>query len=140
MPKLDANKIEQANRIIQQLVKQDKEKRFTLKPGARLKLAHNLRYLHQSRTDFVAEHTALIEKYGTPMEGNPGQFEVKRDSVNWAAFESEYNSLAKTEMEIDLQPLTGDELFNEKSGASNQIEVDLLADLITVGLLEEKAA
>lgn len=148
--KYNHNKLARAFTALQNLIAEDKKNVLVLSSGVRLRLGGNFRRVREELTQVQTEQQALFEKYGTPStdKATEGQFQVQRASEKWEEFKKQYDDLQKEEVEVAINPITDAELINarkvktrdEKGQVSendveNQVSIDLIADLQTVGIL-----
>ena len=79
--------------------------------------------------DFEITKDGLINKYGTDVldsEGNVTQKRVSPDDKTWTDFVKEINTVAESDVDIDITPITVDELFEM------ELDTDALADLVPI--------
>ena len=69
----------------------------------------------------------LVQKHGEPMEGKPGDFQVKEGTEEFTKFLEEYNELLSVEVTVPIEIVT---LPESVGGKSLDIEAGVLMPLI----------
>lgn len=135
---LTVKQVIQANVALTELVKADKENKFILPSAVRIKLAGNLRKTRPVSDEYLEAYNLLVERLGEQVEGAPeGSLKVKKENI--ATFKQEHKDALAVEKDITLTSVKQKDILGDDGDGkkSNQIPVDLLADLIEVGVIQE---
>lgn len=122
-------KVYQVNNIYSRIKNVIENKDIDIKAKFKFKLLRLYSEVQSIVKDFEITKDGLINKYGTDVldsEGNVTQKRVSPDDKTWTDFVKEINTVAKSDVDIDITPITVDELFEM------ELDTDALADLVPI--------
>jgi hypothetical protein len=128
------NKVIQINGALVDLINKDKENKLLFSSALRLRLRDNFVGIKEIVASYQEENNSLVEKYGTPITGQPQYKEVKQDSENWEAFKTEFEAMLNEEYDVTIKPLTESELINAET-KEYRVDVATLISLNDLGLV-----
>lgn len=122
-------KVYQVNNIYSRIKNVIENKNIDIKAKFKFKLLRLYSEVQSIVKDFEMTKDGLINKYGTDVldsEGNVTQKRVSPNDKTWADFVKEINTVAESDIDIDITPITVDELFEM------ELDTDALADLVPI--------
>lgn len=122
-------KVYQVNNIYSRIKNVIENKDIDIKAKFKFKLLRLYSEVQSIVKDFEITKDGLINKYGTDVldsEGNVTQKRVSPDDKTWTDFVKEINTVAESDVDIDITPITVDELFEM------ELDTDALADLVPI--------
>lgn len=122
-------KVYQVNNIYSRIKKVIENKDNGIKAAFKFKLLRLYSEVQPVEKDFETTKDGLVNKYGTDVldsEGNVTQKRVSPEDKTWADFVKEINTVADSDVDIDITPITVDELFEM------ELDTDALADLVPI--------
>lgn len=122
-------KVYQVNNIYSRIKKVIENKDNGIKAAFKFKLLRLYSEVQPVEKDFETTKDGLVNKYGTDVldsEGNVTQKRVSPEDKTWADFIKEINTVAESDVDIDITPITVDELFEM------ELDTDALADLVPI--------
>lgn len=122
-------KVYQVNNIYSRIKNVIENKDIDIKAKFKFKLLRLYSEVQSIVKDFEMTKDGLINKYGTDVldsEGNVTQKRVSPDDKTWTDFVKEINTVAESDVDIDITPITVDELFEM------ELDTDALADLVPI--------
>ena len=122
-------KVYQVNNIYLRIKKVIENKDNGIKAAFKFKLLRLYSEVQPVEKDFETTKDGLVNKYGTDVldsEGNVTQKRVSPEDKTWADFIKEINTVAESDVDIDITPITVDELFEM------ELDTDALADLVPI--------
>jgi hypothetical protein len=136
-----------AQGLIEKLIQSDKENKFVFSSSTRIRLSQNLRKTRPEVAGYNEDHRDLVVKLGKKVleDGkDTGRIEIAPNSPEIKEYVERKNQMLGCETEITLRSITVEELFGYSDEyvkahpeiKQNQIDLDLLADLQDVGLVE----
>lgn len=122
-------KVYQVNNIHTRIKNVIENKDVDIKATFKFKLLRLYSEVQNIVKDFEMTKDGLVNKYGTDVldsEGNITQKRVSPEDKTWADFVKEINAVADSNVDIDITPITADELFEMG------LDIDALADLVPI--------
>lgn len=122
-------KVYQVNNIYSRIKKVIENKDNGIKAAFKFKLLRLYSEVQPVEKDFETTKDGLVNKYGTDVldsEGNVTQKRVSPEDETWTDFVKEINTVAESDVDIDITPITVDELFEM------ELDTDALADLVPI--------
>lgn len=122
-------KVYQVNNIYSRIKNVIENKDIDIKAKFKFKLLRLYSEVQSIVKDFEMTKDGLINKYGTDVldsEGNVTQKRVSPDDKTWTDFVKEINTVAESDVDIDITPITVEELFEM------ELDTDALADLVPI--------
>ncbi len=122
-------KVYQVNNIHTRIKNVIENKDVDIKATFKFKLLRLYSEVQNIVKDFEMTKDGLVNKYGTDVldsEGNITQKRVSPEDKTWADFVKEINAVADSNVDIDITPITADELFEMG------LDTDALADLVPI--------
>lgn len=122
-------KVYQVNNIYSRIKKVIENKDNGIKAAFKFKLLRLYSEVQPVEKDFETTKDGLVNKYGTDVldsEGNVTQKRVSPEDKTWVDFVKEINTVAESDVDIDITPITVDELFEM------ELDTDALADLVPI--------
>jgi len=122
-------KVYQVNNIYSRIKNVIENKDIDIKAKFKFKLLRLYSEVQSIVKDFEMTKDGLINKYGTDVldsEGNVTQKRVSPNDKTWTDFVKEINTVAESDVDIDITPITVDELFEM------ELDTDALADLVPI--------
>lgn len=148
MTKITPPKLQAAFDALMSLTNKDKEGTFVFKSSTRIRLGTNLRKVRDLLREIMVEQDELVRRHGSENPEKPGEWSVAAKSDKRPDFDRDLAELMKAELDIDIQTISNDDLFNKRmvksrddkgqvseNEAENQIGFDTIADLQAAGLL-----
>lgn len=142
-------KIQATHEVLSLLSTKDKEKSFEFSSGTRIRMGMNISRLKDVLTKIMEQQEAIIKKHGTATASDAEKFEVAKDSPQWGEFVADMKKFMEDKFPVDIQTITGAELANKRKVKSrdekglvseneveNQVPIDLIAELISAGILK----
>ena len=122
-------KVYQVNNIHACIKKVIENKDIDIKATFKFKLLRLYSEIQNIAKDFDMTKDGLVNKYGTDVldsEGNVTSKRVSPEDKTWADFVKEINAVADSDVDIDVTPISTEELFEMG------LDVDELASLVPI--------
>ena len=122
-------KVYQVNNIHARIKNVIENKDADIKAMFKFKLLRLYSEIQNIVKDFDMTKDSLVNKYGTDVvdsEGNVTQKRVSPQDKTWEDFVKEINDVAESNVDVDITPITAEELFEM------ELDTDALADLVPI--------